>query len=1087
MDVLARTVRAARVNTRNRGHRGKLAVLAASLAAACAFVFLYTAQPAVAAPTNFYVSTTGSDTTGNGSLASPWATIGKARDYIRTNGLNTSMTDDIIVNVAAGNYYVSSTISFTGADSGSNGHSIIYKNKDAVGSAHFIGGAQVTGWSVYSGNIYRANVGTSWKFYTLYENGVRARMARYPNYVANPDLPSQQGPYLTAEGVDTSHTVLQYKSGDLNPAAWSSTAAAQLFVWSGSKWNWFTDTIPISSINTTTRQITPTQTSRYWYYDHDYTPGSRYYIQGVLDLLDQPGEFFLDSSAGYLYYWPRTTPIGSQTIVAPLVKQLISVAGSSESSLAHDIQFDGLDFEDTDFTDWYRHAWVNPNDSGENHTYDGYDRQITLPQNRTGMVFLQNTNNVAIKNCHMKNAGYSAIYMLFKNGSDTISGNWIEHVGHSGVIIEGKYPGEGDVATGNVVTNNEIANVGELVGNAAGVYLMNASSNEVSYSDIFNSPRYAVALLGYTCAHDCAETPPAYIPSSAMYVKNNVIKYLRIHDVVQDSTDAGAVNAFGLGNGTPYNGNTFQQLTIDDSHADPSTTDRRPDGIFMDQLTFGQTFTNVRVGDSDGPAYRENLTGSETFSNVSWQSGFNDAAIDYANIGVKSTFPYPVVPAGVKATVGTSGVTISWKAINNATSASFFTVKRSTTAGGPYTTITCSSATSTSCLDTTYTPSVVNYYVVTSTVNSQESAPSREVMSDYTTSFENGLSGWSQVRGTELCCATSTAQAHTGSRSYVQEQNGDPGQVGDVIVHNLPSAQQRTVTLWYYDNASNTSLEAIARADAGTWDDSSWRAIGVDTTISTTNYVTRVDGTYTTTSVARSTGWHEFRWDYSSGSRVDMFIDGTLVGSPTGVTSVAEISLGDWWPDGLAGPVYWDDVTILPVFASDGFENGLGKWVTGKGTPSTSTAQHHSGSASFVVNQDADVIWTSLSANVHKNITLWFYDNASNTTEETMARADNTSWNDGSSWRGLGVDTHVSTTKYVTRIDGTYSATSVTRTTGWHELRWDYSSGTSLTMYIDGVSVATPTGVTSANMIAMGDWWTPSWTSTTYFDDVNVG
>jgi len=64
----------------------------------------------------YYVSPTGNDITGNGSIGKPWQTIQKARDVVRT--INSNMTGDIIVYLRAGTYILSSTINFTPSDNG---------------------------------------------------------------------------------------------------------------------------------------------------------------------------------------------------------------------------------------------------------------------------------------------------------------------------------------------------------------------------------------------------------------------------------------------------------------------------------------------------------------------------------------------------------------------------------------------------------------------------------------------------------------------------------------------------------------------------------------------------------------------------------------------------------------------------------------------------------------------------------------------------------------------------------------------------------------------------------------------------------
>jgi hypothetical protein len=186
-----------------------------------------------------------------------------------------------------------------------------------------------------------------------------------------------------------------------------------------------------------------------------------------------------------------------------------------------------------------------------------------------------------------------------------------------------------------------------------------------------------------------------------------------------------------------------------------------------------------------------------------------------------------------------------------------------------------------------------------------------------------------------------------------------------------------------------------------------------------------------------------------------------------------------------AGTVATGNVTNVSVTCSwfDGFEGGLGNWVSvpGKGTPSLSTAQAHSGTHSYVIDEDLDAIQQTFGSANNKLVSVWFYDNAATTTMQVMAFVD-----DNVSYRMLGVNTPTSTTKYTYRVGSTQTASTVTRTTGWHELKWDYRSGTKVDMYIDGVLVASPTGLTSFNQITLGDLWSGYPATTAYFDDISI-
>ena len=125
----------------------------------------------------YFVSTTGNDSTGNGSIGSPWHTIQKARDVVDT--VNSSMTGDIVVYLRSGTYQLSSTVTFDSDDSGSNGYNVIYQAYP--GETPVISGGKTIGnWSQdpLNSSIYRAAVSASDDFRQIYVNGARGTRAR---------------------------------------------------------------------------------------------------------------------------------------------------------------------------------------------------------------------------------------------------------------------------------------------------------------------------------------------------------------------------------------------------------------------------------------------------------------------------------------------------------------------------------------------------------------------------------------------------------------------------------------------------------------------------------------------------------------------------------------------------------------------------------------------------------------------------------------------------------------------------------------------------------------------------------------------
>lgn len=341
--------------------------------------------------------------------------------------------------------------------------------------------------------------------------------------------------------------------------------------------------------------------------------------------------------------------------------------------------------------------------------------------------------------------------------------------------------------------------------------------------------------------------------------------------------------------------------------------------------------------------------------------------------------------------------------------------------------------------------------------------------SSFFDSFENGFDNWTLPGGTPT---TSTAQKFSGGSSFVMDEDVD------AIYHTFGSNMNKVAVVRFYDDASDTSALPIAFVDDG-----NIIALGVDTAESTTKYIYRIGNVYTPTPINRTTGWHEFTFDYRSGTDVKLYIDGVKVAVSNTATSFNRIYLGDAWANGTIANVYFDDVSVqddLPFIFSESFESGFGDWTVPGGTATASATQKFSGSYSYAVDEDVDAIYHTFGESLNKVAVVRFYDDASDTSTLPIAFVD-----DGNII-ALGVDTAESTTHYIYRIGNVYTVTPIARTTGWHEFAFDYRSGTDVKLYIDGRTVAVSTHATAFNRIYLGDAWGNGTVGDVYFDDVTV-
>ncbi|MFC5404082.1 S-layer homology domain-containing protein [Cohnella soli] len=845
----------------------------------------------------FFVSPSGNDAN-SGSYDKPFATLQRARDAVRL--INGNMTGDIYVFIASGNYYVNEPIVFDERDSGTNGFDVVYRDLDGLSTAKFIGGNKVASeWNLVartgadadlpaaaSGSVYKTYVGTGFDFNTLYVNDVRATMARTKNLNVDPRFPASQTDYLRSAGGGIS--TLIYNNGDIDATSLDGMVNAQargdldaqVYMWDGGYWDWMTDTIPLAGINTSTRTLTyKTVASKPEAYRPKYATGSsaRYFLQGNLGFLDQPGEYYFNKKTGYLYYYPLagSGSIGEQNIVIPTVEKIIDIKGASRTSMVSHITFNGLELKDTNFPDYYSYGW-NWGDAGAGlgfyppeaagSTQPSYSEQTERVEFQVGVMTLTNTNHITISKMHVKNAGMFGIELYLANDHTTIKDSLIEQTGHGGINIDGGYPGVGGDANGdgysrdNTVTNTMIHDIGQLVGQTSGIQVNNSGYNTFSHLEIYNTPRRGIFITaGYS------RNPGAAAPNgdqnfnimTDMYSHHNTFEYIYLHDAQQDGGDDGAFFACYLYKGsTNYKPNYINQMLIDNVAANPSMRDIAPNGMNLDMGASGFELSNVKIVNPQhfnmevntitqyGDKIKFTNTNVDFGSHTNQLASFNDSLMEYDKIGVTTDYPSVYLPA---------------------------------------------------------------------TASEQE--PDDVYFKE---NFENSidLSKWS-YRGTIPDTTTEwmSEGVLNGKQSLKLNSDGSANGSKPVLYRDFGGPLNKIVTVKLFDRQSNnqapydsgtsipTTIKSLARVDDGT----TAMGLGLDTAVSGGYYVLLNGSTVTPTSVPRTYGWHELKWDYTNGTDVKLYVDGVLVQTSSALTAFSKVELGS---DDGKGVSFYDQLFI---------------------------------------------------------------------------------------------------------------------------------------------------------------------------------
>jgi hypothetical protein len=301
--------------SRATGLYGVLGTVGAIICAA-----LSSAGPAYAAtPTVLYASPSGSGSTC--SLSAPCSLDGAKS---KVAGLAPAMAANIDVYLRGGTYRLSQAFALGASDSGRNGFKVVYAAYP--GEKPVLSGAtKVSGFSLFdsSKGIYRAAVPAGTQSRQLFVDGVRAQRARGP---LNPSGFTLSGSSFTTS--DSSYTSFTNASSVevVDNNAWKQMRCPLAGITAASGGG--------SSLNVDPTCFTNNNTSvpnRGFPFNGAGLPklNAISYVENAYQLLDAPGEFYLDSSAGFLYYKPRSgEDLSTADVELPTTETLLNVSGT---------------------------------------------------------------------------------------------------------------------------------------------------------------------------------------------------------------------------------------------------------------------------------------------------------------------------------------------------------------------------------------------------------------------------------------------------------------------------------------------------------------------------------------------------------------------------------------------------------------------------------------------------------------------------------------------------------------------------------------------------------------------------------------
>jgi len=213
------------------------------------------------------------------------------------------------------------------------------------------------------------------------------------------------------------------------------------------------------------------------------------YLENVVDILDQPGEWCVNTKTRRIYYWPVNGE-PSDAIVVPRLVEYFRVEGDIDYDGPTDAPVKGLVFRGLTFTQADRYSWWEDHKGwGIQHDWDKFDHGNAL-------LRFRGAEDCTVESCRFVSSGNSAIRLDLHAQNITIRNNLIDRVGHMGILLCGYGPGTKDVNKHNRIVNNLIRRTGELIWHGHAIFVWQSGENVIANNHIREVPRKAIGICG---------------------------------------------------------------------------------------------------------------------------------------------------------------------------------------------------------------------------------------------------------------------------------------------------------------------------------------------------------------------------------------------------------------------------------------------------------------------------------------------------------------------------------------------------------------------------------------------------------------
>jgi len=521
---------------------------------------------------DLYVATNGNDAW-SGTVPAPnadatdgpFASLARARDAVRQRLAAGAKAATVLIR--EGTYRLTETVVFSLPDSARDGGQVVYAaypgEKPVLSS-----GRPILDWrelgelpaelpDVAKGKVWVADVASLGTFRTLFDGDRELPRARSRGFRQTNSTP---------RGTPDDAQTVQFPKGAVRRYANLHDAELRIIPC----FFWVMNLLPIESIDEGSRTLRTTVPGTYPLGKNDMADHPTAWVENVLEELDEPGEWVLDTVKGRLYLWPEGDR-PSRGIVAPALTELIRVEGRVDHDGPADTPVKGLVLRGLTFTHGDRLPWHGRTGWGLQHDWEMFDKP-------TALVRLRGAEDCAVEDCEFKASGHTAVRLDLHARRNRVVGNHIHHVGGVGVLLAGYGPGAKDVNKHNEVANNHIHHIGQQCWGSGAIFAWQSGENHIAHNLIHHIPYTAILATGRI-----SRTPPGpgecsrtirwdEVPDEFrgwpwakrepyLHARKNLIEYNDIHNAMEVLGDGNCIYISGAGGGNVVRGNYGHDCT----------------------------------------------------------------------------------------------------------------------------------------------------------------------------------------------------------------------------------------------------------------------------------------------------------------------------------------------------------------------------------------------------------------------------------------------------------------------------------------------------------------------------------------------